>query len=94
MTKRPPREHVPIGWKVSHFGKGRGVYTRVEFSDGRGINFSGRLPQWQAVHLASEQLRQWAELDMTDIALASFGVRTIPADIAQDIADEQITEGR
>lgn len=48
--------------------------TRVGFSDGRGINYSGRLTQRRAVELASEQLRQWNELGMADDALKSFGV--------------------
>lgn len=67
---------VPIGWTVIHRGHGRGVSTRVEFSDGRGINFSGRLTQRRAVELATDQLQQWAQLDMTDVGLASFDKAT------------------
>lgn len=63
---------APHGWKVTHHGKGRGVFTRVEFADGRGINFSGRWAISKACDMAAEQLLAWSKLDMTDEGLAAF----------------------
>lgn len=71
---------VPIGWKVIRSGHGRGsVNTRVEFNDGRGINFSGRLTDARAVEEASKLLRQWSELNMTDEALGAFDIKEVRA---------------
>jgi hypothetical protein len=64
---------TPKGWTVIHKGSGRGcVTTRVQFADGRGINFSGRLTYAAAVDQTTTLLRQWTELDMLDAALGSF----------------------
>jgi hypothetical protein len=64
---------LPKGWSVTHARTGRGsVYTRVEFADGRGINFSGRLTITRAVDAAAKQLRDWDALGMRDAGLAAF----------------------
>lgn len=68
---------VPQGWQITHHGKGRGVYTRVEFRDGTGINFSGRLGKQAATDAACKQLSAWDALGMREEGLAAFARREV-----------------